>query len=316
MRSKVQTARIGWVNRPELQSQPIQSGDASILAVVEELTVSLRPAGITDPRRVAIDVVAALLGVPRTWPMLNRDVTVDTAIVTSARSAVRMLGAGAPFAYAVGSVCFRHLNLFVDQRVLIPRPETEVLVGEVLERMEAMRPGSASWGTALDVGTGSGAIALSLASEGRFDRVIATDASLDALDVARINASRSAAMLNAEVEFRHGSLLSPVRDVKVTALVSNPPYIAYSEAETLPASVRDWEPPIAVLSAQNGIAATAAILRGGVRVLESGGVIGLEVDERRASLVAELMMGHPGYTGVGVGLDLTGRERFVFASRR
>lgn len=315
MHSRVPTSRIVWVNRTAPRSQPLHAGDTSVFAIIEELTVTLGSAAITDPQRVASDVVAALLEVPRAWPMLNRDETVDAAIVTAARSAGRMLGAGAPFAYAVGSACFRHLNLVVDQRVLIPRPETEVLVGEILERMEAMRPGPASWGTALDVGTGSGAIALSLASEGRFERVIATDASLDALDVARINASRSAAVLRAEVEFRHGSLLSPVRDVKVTALVSNPPYIAYSETESLPRSVRDWEPPVALLSARNGMAATAAIVRDGAEVLESGGIIGLEVDERRASLVAELMMGHPGYTGVGVALDLTGRERFVFASR-
>jgi release factor glutamine methyltransferase len=203
-----------------------------------------------------------------------------------------MLAKRAPFAYAVGVACFRHLNLVVDERVLIPRPETEVLVGEILDRMEAM--GATAWGTAVDIGTGSGAIALSLAAEGKFDRVIATDASLDALAVARENCSRAAKVLRAPVDFRHGSLLAPLNVEKASVIVSNPPYVAFSEADALPSSVRDWEPPLA---------------------LTRGGLLALEVDERRASIVAEMMMGHGAYSNVGVRLDLAGRERFVFGLR-
>jgi release factor glutamine methyltransferase len=197
--------------------------------------------------------------------------------------------------------------------VLIPRPETEVLVGEVLDRFEST--GRSSWGTAVDIGTGSGAIALSLAAEGKFDRVIATDASLDALAVARENSARSAQALKAGVDFRHGSLLAPLAGETVDVIVSNPPYVAFSEAESLPASVRDWEPPLALFSGHDGMRATAEIVRNSAGHLVSGGLLALEVDERRASIVAEMMMGHGAYTNVGVRLDLAGRERFVFASR-
>jgi release factor glutamine methyltransferase len=100
----------------------------------------------------------------------------------------------------------------------------------------------------------------------------------------------------------------------VSLVVSNPPYIAFSEIEALPASVRDWEPPVALLSGHDGMAATAAIIRGAASILASGGLIALEIDERRASLAAELMMRHGGYTDIGVRLDLTGRERFVLAT--
>ncbi|HZK77598.1 MAG TPA: peptide chain release factor N(5)-glutamine methyltransferase [Gemmatimonadaceae bacterium] len=303
------------MSRVARQSTVAYTPDASVLNIVEELTIALRFAGLPDPRRVATDILAALLEVPRSWPTMNRESAVDTHILASAREAARRLGAGAPFAYAVGSAQFRHLNLSVDSRVLIPRPETEVLVGEVLERMDARFKSGEAWGTAVDIGTGSGAIALCLASEGRFDKVIATDVSLDALDVARSNAVRSAAALRCDVEFRRGSLLAPVRDVRATVLVSNPPYIAFSELDALPASVRDWEPPLALASGHNGMAATAKIVSEGSRILVSGGILALEVDERRASLVAELVMGHGGYADVGVRLDLAGRERFVLASR-
>ena len=291
----------------------VANAQATVLSVVDQLSENLRTAGLEDSRRVAADIIAALLEVPRSWPSLNRETQLEPAIVVSANRAAGMLSRGAPFAYAVGTACFRHLNLLVDERVLIPRPETEGLVSEVLERMASL--GTSSWGTGVDIGTGSGAIALSLAAEGKFDRVIATDASLDALNVARENASRAARVVQAQIDFRHGSLLAPLKSEKVAAIVSNPPYVAFAEADELPTSVRDWEPPLALFSGHDGMRATAEIVRKSARHLTPGGLLALEVDERRASLVAELMMGHGAYSNVGVRLDLAGRERFVFASR-
>lgn len=290
------------------------TADSAVIAIVEELASTLRLAGITDPRRVATDIIAALLEVPRSWPVMNRDSVIDADCATAARSAAQKLCRGAPFAYAVGTAPFRHLTLCVDERVLIPRPETEVLVGEVIERMKKQF-GADSWGTALDVGTGSGAIALALASEGCFDRVVATDASSDALAVAAGNHARCAHLLRAPVEFRRGSLLAPASGMTAYAVVSNPPYVAFSEMGALPASVRDWEPPLALYSGHDGMAATAAIVREAPKILARGGILALEVDERRASLVAELIMRDGSYRDVGVRLDLTGRERFVIASR-
>lgn len=303
------------MNRVMQRTQPLYNADPTVHAVVEELTGSLRLSGIADPRRVATDIVAALLEVPRSWPVMHLEASMGRLLAAAAVDSARKLSGGAPFAYAVGSAAFRHLNLMVDERVLIPRPETEVLVGEVLEMMDARCGAHGAWGTALDVGTGSGAIALSLASEGRFDRVVATDISRDALDIARANAGRSAAALRTEVEFRHGSLLTPVGEIKFSVIVSNPPYIAFSEIEALPRSVRDWEPPLALTSGHDGMSATSEIVRQASRHLATGGLLALEVDERRASLVAEMMMRHGSYTDVGVRLDLAGRERFVFASR-
>jgi release factor glutamine methyltransferase len=218
-----------------------------------------------------------------------------------AREAARKRRTGAPLAYAVGRAAFRNLTLRVDERVLIPRPETEVLVDLVLAECRT--------GTVVDLGTGSGAIALALATEGAFDRVIGTDISADALTVAATNASAAGA--RAILEWRQGSWLAPVRGTKAQAVVSNPPYISYEDA--LDASVRDWEPPVALLAADGGMAAIHEIVKGAPDVLVAGGLLALEVDARRASIAAEAVLSDGRYEDVRIRLDLAGRERFVLA---
>lgn len=154
---------------------------------------------IEDPVREARDIVAALVDAPRHWAVVNESTIVADELRDRALAAADRRAHGAPLSYAVGTASFRSLTLQVDERVLIPRPETELLVDIVLRHFRA-RPG----GVAVDVGTGSGAIAIALAKEGHFDRVIATDISRDALDVAKANA----AMVGARVEFCCGDLLS------------------------------------------------------------------------------------------------------------
>ena len=281
----------------------------TVRAAVAALEDALRAGGVELPRDEARDLIAALLDVPRFWPTLNADAPVERALWAQASAAARRRAAGAPFAYAVGRAAFRHLTLDVDERVLVPRQETETLVEEVLR----LTRGGA--GTAVDIGTGSGAIALALASEGRFDRVIATDLSLDALAVARRNAELLAPALRAPVEFRHGAYCAPLAGVRASLVVSNPPYIAFDEATTLPASVRDWEPGVALYAGGGGMAAIVAIVRGAADVLEPGGLLALEVDSRRASLAAERVAADGRYREIAVLRDLAGRERIVTARR-
>jgi release factor glutamine methyltransferase len=286
----------------------VSTGAATVAALVGELTATLAEAEIERAGDEARDIVAALVDQPRFWPSLNRAVVLDETVCRQARKAAERRTSGAPFAYCVGRAAFRHLTLDVDERVLIPRQETEQLVELVLQEARA-------GGTAVDIGTGSGAIAFALASEGRFDRVIATDVSLDALAVARRNLVMLGAALRAPVELRHGSLLAPVREVRAAAVVSNPPYISHEEAAALPRAVRDWEPAPALFSAEGGMAATHAIVRDAAPILVPGGLLALEVDHRRASLVAELAATDGRYDHISVQLDLAGRERFVLARR-
>ena len=285
--------------------------DSTITALLKDTAARLAGSPhVANADADARELVAALLEVPRSWPSLHPDAPVDMATRDAALRAADRLAAGAPLQYAVGRASFRHLTLDVDERVLIPRPETELLVDLVLGEL-AGRPG----GTAVDVGTGSGAIALSLAAEGRFERVIGIDISLDALAVARENARHVACALRGPVELRHGSLLGPVRGERVRVVVSNPPYIAYAEAAALPANVRDWEPAVALYSGASGMDATVRLVREAAEVLEPGGLLAMEVDSRRAALAAECVASDGRYTQVRVRLDLSGRERFVLARR-
>ncbi|HMA23835.1 MAG TPA: peptide chain release factor N(5)-glutamine methyltransferase [Gemmatimonadaceae bacterium] len=279
--------------------------------LLEDLARQLNAAGIPEPFSEAREIVAALYDVPRFWPLMNGNLDVEPDILASARSAAGKRIKGAPLAYAVGRASFRHFTLDVDERVLIPRPETEQLVDLVLDELS-----TGEGGVAIDVGTGSGAIAIALAAEGHFSRVYATDISRDAVDVARHNADLSKSLLRAPLEILHGSLLGPLLDVRARAVVSNPPYIALGEAASLPAGVRDWEPAVALYSGNDGLRATAQLVREAADVLAPGGLLALEVDVRRASLVAELVSRERRFHAIRMELDLTGRERFVLARRQ
>ena len=264
-----------------------------------------------DAEREARWLVSALLDVApgELGRLLSGGQSVSEHQATRIDRATRRRVTGEPMAYCVGTAPFRDLVLQVDQRVLIPRPETEIVVGEAL-RVTADRPG----GIAVDIGTGSGAIALSLATEGRFERVIATDLSDDAIAVATINAAQVAVAepTAAAVEFRQGADLAPLAGVQARVIVSNPPYIAYSEVVSLPRSVRDWEPTVALLASDQGMARYEAILAGAHGLLEPFGWVVFEVDARRAQQTAALAATR-GYQQVQVVRDLTGRERVVLA---
>jgi len=283
----------------------------NVSRLLEDLARHLNGAGITEPFSEAREIVSALYDVPRFWPLMNGNLEVDADTLARAHSAVDKRIQGAPLAYAVGRASFRHLTLDVDERVLIPRPETEQLVDLVLDETS-----TGEGGVAIDVGTGSGAIAIALAAEGHFSRVYATDISRDAVDVARHNVEVSKSLLRAPLEVLQGSLLGPLLDVRARAVVSNPPYIALGEAASLPASVRDWEPAVALFSGSDGLRATAQLVREAADVLAPGGLLALEVDVRRSSLVAELVSRERRFHAIRMELDLTGRERFVLARRQ
>jgi len=279
-----------------------------VSAVVDAITLQLGV--LSEPKREARDLLSALLDVPRHWPLLRQDDAIDADMWKRVCVAASRRAEGAPLAYAVGRANFRHLTLDVDERVLIPRPETELLVDLVLERCTA-------GGIVADVGTGSGALAIALAREGKFDEVIGVDISSDALDVARTNAAYYAAMTRTPMRFVQGDLLgSSAVPRGLAAVVSNPPYISYAEIDELPSSVRDWEPAVALFSPGGGMEITARLVHQAATALTPGGLLAMETDARRASLTAELLATDARYANVAVHLDLAGRERFVLANRR
>jgi release factor glutamine methyltransferase len=280
-------------------------------ALTDEMARLLAPMFGHEAEAEARELLAALHDMPRHWPLLERGTMLNAEAWSRALAAASRRAHGAPLQYAAGRAAFRHLTLDVDERVLIPRPETEQLVELVLDATAEEQGG-----IAVDVGTGSGAIALALASEGEFGQVIASDVSLDALEVARANVRRCAGTLRAPVALRHGSLLGPVPERGLRAVVSNPPYIAFDEASSLPAGVRNWEPAVALFSGADGMAVTKRLVRDAAAALAVGGLLAVEVDARRAGAAAELVASGGEYDDVRVLLDLTGRERFVVARRR
>ena len=269
----------------------------------------LESEGVAEAQREAREIVAAVLDVPKFWAAANSVADASPEVAKSVIRAAMRRAQGAPLAYAVGRASFRHLTLEVDESVLIPRVETELLVERVLERCDE------NTNRIADIGTGSGAIALSLAFEREFERVYASDVSLDAVRVAAANAAALAKVLKSRVEFRHGSLLAPFAGEKLDAIVCNPPYVSFAELADLPTDVRDWEPALALLCPQDGLAVTRQLIREAPRVMNSGGLLALEVDMRRAGSVAEMYAVDGRFEQIEVLLDLTGRERFVFARR-
>ena len=207
-----------------------------------------------------------------------------------------------PLAYVLGEWGFRRLTLAVDRRVLVPRPETEIVVERCLALI-----GGLDQPRVLDVGTGSGAIALAVADEHPGARVTGIDASPDALEVAGTNALRT----GLDIELREWDLFTGLPDGPWDLVVSNPPYVLPEEIETLAPEVRDWEPREALV----GVGATEAVARGAVDVLEPDGNLVLEVASGGAVRIAA-MLAALGYADVATTRDLADRDRVVEGVRR
>jgi release factor glutamine methyltransferase len=264
---------------------------------LSEVAGRLAGAGLDSPRVDAEILLAHVLGTTRSCLHTNGDRELNEAALAEIDALVSRRELREPLAYVLGEWGFRRLTLKVDARVLVPRPETEVVVERCLARIaEVTEP------RVLDVGTGSGAIALALADEASGAKVTGMDASGDALEVARENVSRT----GLAVELVHGDLFDGLPGGPWDLVVSNPPYVRPAEIETLEPEVREWEPRVALV----GEGATEAVARAATLVLRPGGALVLETAEGAAARVAGLLDGF-GYIDVRETKDLAGRDRVV-----
>ena len=265
--------------------------------------------GIEQARLDAELLLAGILGIRRLDLYLQHDRPVTEAELEQYRAAVRRRMKREPVQYILGTTSFRKLELHVDPRVLIPRPETEQLVGAVLEWCRTHD----RWGSALDIGTGSGAIALSLATEGSFERVVASDVSADALEVAAMNA----AQVGAAVELREGSLFDVVHPgERFDVIVSNPPYVAETERGSLGPEVAEYEPAVALFAGDTGLVVIDSIVAGAPEYLVPGGLLALETAPDQGGNIVEQLERTGRYDAPRVLRDLAGRDRMVLAERR
>jgi release factor glutamine methyltransferase len=270
------------------------------LTVGEVLSAStefLAAKGVPSPRVDAEHLVARALGVSRLDLYLQHDRPLNEAELAAARELVRRRGTREPLAYVLGDWGFRRLVLATDRRALVPRPETEIVVERCLARLAGIESPAV-----LDVGTGSGAIALAIADEHPGARLTAIDVSPDALALARENADRT----GQSVWFVEHDLATGLPGGSYDLVVSNPPYVLPEEIETLEAEVREWEPRQALV----GRGATEAIVAAAPAVLVPGGWLVLEVGDGTAKAVAALLA-EAGFGEVVRTPDLTDRDRVV-----
>jgi release factor glutamine methyltransferase len=206
-----------------------------------------------------------------------------------------------PLAYILGHWGFRRLTLKTDKRALIPRPETEIVVERALEHLNGMEEPAV-----LDVGTGTGAIALAIVDEHPRARVTAIDASEEALALARENLNLLG--INGRVRLVEHDLTEGLGRDEFDLVVSNPPYVEPEDIETLQPEVRDWEPRIALVA--HG--ATEAVARAATEALRPGGWVVLEIAENQAANVAALLR-DLGYDQLRISPDMAGRDRVIEA---
>ena len=268
---------------------------------------ALRAAGVEDPRLDAELLLAEATGWSRARLVAEAEAEISPAAARAFAEMVRRRLRREPVAYIVGRRGFRGIELYVDPRVLIPRPETELLVELALEE----RPRRL-----LDVGTGSGAIALAVASELPECEVVATDASAAALAVAQANAERLG--LADRVELVEGTL--PQGAAGFDLIVANLPYVSEAEWPSLQPEVTEWEPREALLAGPDGLDAYRALLRSDrvaflLRIPKQKGnsssrCLAVEVGAAQAEAVAALMR-EAGFGEIEVREDLAGIERVV-----
>lgn len=269
----------------------------------------LEEKGVPDARLDAEHLLADALGVDRLRLYLQHDRPLGDGELAAYKERLKRRARREPLQHILGSASFRELELRVDPRALIPRPETEELVQAVLEwcRERERAPESA-----LDLGTGTGAIALSLALEGPFARVTATDASPEALSLASENLE-AVSPGECRVDLRPGRFFGPVRGERFDVIVSNPPYVAEDEIESLAPEIREWEPVEALVAGPRGTEALERIVDEAGDHLAPAGLLALEVGLGQAEEVAESLEGAGTYRRIRVRKDLTGRRRFVLA---
>lgn len=276
-------------------------------------TQSLQAEGISSPRLDSEVLLMHNLNLTRTRLYLDYERELTDREEADYRKLIDRRAARVPVAYLIGKKEFMSLELQVDSCVLIPRPETELLVERVLEEMKNYF----SPVRVLDIGTGSGAIALSLAYYSSGNQIYALDCSKEALQVAQINARGLG--LTEKVRFLHGDLWNGVEleldNNCFQVIVSNPPYISQYEMSTLEKEVLDYEPHLALVAGLDGLDFYRRIARGLSKYLAPGGLVALEVGKGQAALVKALLENTKIFSKLTVLPDYAGIERIVMAWR-
>lgn len=244
----------------------------------------LREAGVDEDRRAVSVLLGHALSMDRAQLIIRSNEQVDQSRFEEFIRFIRRRAAGQPLQYITGHQEFYGLDFAVNRDVLIPRPETEFLVERVIALSRDI-----SAPLIVDIGTGSGCIAVALASNIPDARIIATDISPSAIETARLNARRH--KVEERMEFLEGDLLSPLADREgaIDILASNPPYVPASRPDLVQREVRDWEPGVALFGGEEGIDFYSRLLNEGLSFVKAGGWLVCEIGYGQLEAVREMI---------------------------
>ncbi|MEX0325935.1 MAG: peptide chain release factor N(5)-glutamine methyltransferase [Puniceicoccaceae bacterium] len=276
----------------------------SVVEVLQKSEAFLAKSGAETPKIDAEWLLSDCMGIRRLELFLQHDKPLEEAVLAEMRKRLKRRASGEPLQYILGHVDFHDVHLAVAPGVLIPRPETELLVEKILQRFKDRQAPRI-----VDLGTGSGAIALALAKALPEAKVLAVEKSPEALKLARANAE--ALELRERVAFRSGNWLEGL-DLEADCIVSNPPYLTEEEWAEARREVRDHEPREALVASDNGLADLRQIIDTAVKCLAPGGFLALEMGIGHGEALADYA-GAAGYRDCVVENDDTGRGRFLFA---
>ncbi len=270
---------------------------------------------LDSPRLCAELLLAHVIGCERMRLYMDTDRPATPQELTQLRALVERAGRHEPIQYLLGEAWFFTRCFTVTPATLIPRPSTERIVEEILQRLRAESRLNEPL-TIVDIGTGSGILAITLAATLPATRVIATDISPEAIEVALGNAQRHA--VADRIDFLHGSLLEPVRQLvdsgKADFLVSNPPYISDAEWKAVEANVRDFEPTLALRAGVEGLDYLRPLIEQSHELIKPGGELLLEIADSQSNVVQEIARNNAALTNVRVLNDYEDLPR-VLASR-
>ena len=268
-----------------------------------------REHGIENPRLDAEVLLGAVLGKDRMYLYVHFDEPLEPAELARFRSYVKERAAHVPLAYVLGRREFMGLDFRVTRDTLIPRPDTEILVQCAVDFLRARAAEGRDDLALADIGTGTGAIALSVLHYTEGTRADAVDISPAAAEVARENAERL--NLTERIEIHEGDLAAPLAGCSYDVILSNPPYIPTADIATLMPEVRSYEPHLALDGGTDGLNIYRRLMADAPALLKEGGAVAVEVGIDEAAAVAALAMAHPRIVRTEILKDLAGIERVV-----